>query len=122
MDNNINNLMVVIPIGKQNAIHQIDLAEKIGIKPALVKKYVQVARRNGLNVCSGQKGYWLAESDDDLKEFETMLRKQALSRLKTTKPIRDSLKEYKGQMSLADTLECVSEGVRRDEQTEQIRI
>lgn len=100
-------LKAVIPIGKKNAIHLKELSEALGVKESVAKKYVQEARRKGSIICSGQVGYWIPESDTEIKSFASEQRKQALSRLKTTKPMRDSLKEYKGQISLSD----VSEGV-----------
>lgn len=102
MNDIINILNAVIPVGKDNAIHLNVLADKIGVTPATVKKYVQGARRKGLDICSGKDGYWFAENDADRKDFETLLRRQALSRLKTTKPMRDKLKEYKGQITFAN--------------------
>ena len=115
MEDIIKCLMVTIPTSKENAIHQKALAEKLGVNASTLKKYIQLARRNGINICSGNEGYWLAENEADIKAFENMLRKQALTRLKTTKPIRDSLKEYKGQMSLTDTFTSISEEVDTDE-------
>lgn len=103
MDNIVETLKVVIPIGKCNAIHQRELADKLGIKSTKTKKCVQIARRKGLKICSGQAGYWIAENDEELKAYSKSTSKGAITRLKTTKPIRDALKEYKGQMSLADT-------------------
>ena len=112
MSDYIDKLRNYIPIGKDNAIHLNELAEKLGVKPSYVKKKIQEARREGKgsDIVSGSAGYWIAESEEERKAFETMLRRQALSRLKTTKPIRDSLKEYKGQISLTDALEEGTEG------------
>ena len=104
MDNIIELLKANISIGKENAIHQIDLAEKIGVKSEVAKRYVQYARKKGLFICSGKAGYWFAENDADLKAYENMARRQAITRLKTTKVIRHRLREYKGQMSITDTL------------------
>lgn len=105
----LESLMLNIPKGKHNAIHQKELSEKLGVKPAKVKRMVQEARQRGLlDILSGKEGYWIADNDQERKAFETMLRKQAITRLKTTKPIRDNLKSYKGQISLSDTLETDS--------------
>ena len=108
-DNTIDMLRAVIPKGKDNAKHQKELADIMGVSTYIFKKYVQNARRKGMNICSGNEGYWITENEAELKAFNNMLKKQALTRLKTTKPIRDSLKEYKGQLTLADTLTDISE-------------
>lgn len=110
-DDNIDMLKAVIPTGKDNAKHQKELADIMGVSTYTFKKYVQNARRKGVNICSGNDGYWITENEAELKAFNNMLKKQALTRLKTTKPIRDSLKEYKGQLTFKDTFTSVSEEV-----------
>ena len=116
MEEYIDKLRDHIPIGKDKAIHLNELAERLGVTPSYAKKKIQEARREGKgsDIVSGSAGYWIAESEEERKAFENMLRKQAITRLKTTKPIRDSLKDYKGQMSLTDTLKEGSEGGGKD--------
>ncbi len=86
-----------IPIGKENAIHQKELSEKLGVKPAMVKRMVQDARRVGVGICSGTEGYWFAKDDIEKQAFIRLLRKQAVARLTTVKPINDTLNTIKGQ-------------------------
>lgn len=120
MDNIIELLKAVIPRGKENAIHLLPLSEKLGVSDHTAKKYVQAARRNGLMICSGQDGYWITDNSDEIRAFETTLHKQAISRLRTTKPMRDTLKEYKGQISLDDFSKGASEGVRENGKEQRI--
>lgn len=101
----------VIPIGKENAIHQEELASLLGVSPATVKKMVREARQRGVEILSGTQGYWLAKDDNERREFVSLLSKQAFTRLKTTKPIKSSLQEINGQISLSDALNGVSEEV-----------
>lgn len=110
MSDLIEKLLAVIPKGKENAIHLNALSDALGVKESTAKKYVQEARRNGLMICSGQEGYWITDNSDEIRVFETTLHKQAISRLRTTKPMRDTLKEYKGQMNIDDTFTHLKEG------------
>lgn len=109
-------LLRVIPIGKENAIHQEELAALLGVTPAAVKKMVREARQKDLEILSGRQGYWFAKDDNERREFVSLLSKQAFTRLKTTKPIKSSLQEVNGQISLSDALKEVSEEETNNEQ------
>ncbi len=89
-----------IPTGKENAIHLDDLAQKLNDTSSRTKKQIQSARREGEWICSNQRGYWYTESEEEIKAYYYMLRKQALSRLETINPVRRTLNEVKGQISL----------------------
>ena len=105
----MNDLKNVIHIGKQNAIHQKELANRLGVTPATAKYMVRKARQNGLQILSGVNGYWIAENDIEKREFIALMRKQAFSRLKSTKSINSTLNDSNGQMSLSDALTAISE-------------
>lgn len=109
-------LLEAIPTGRENAIHQKVLAAKLGLKPERVKKLIQNARHDGHSICSGSEGYWIAKNEDEMQRFLSSMKNQAIKRFETTKAMRESLKEYKGQISLSDTLTGVSEEVDGDEQ------
>ena len=111
-----------IPRGKEKAIHVNDLALILGETPAHTKVLVQSARREGEYICSGNEGYWYAESEDEMKKYCRVLVKQAISRLLTVKPIRHALEEMKGQISLSDILNDISVngGDNRGKQKEKI--
>ena len=102
--NYIDLLRQSIPQGKENAKHLDELAEIINDTPSRTKKLIQSARREGECICSGQRGYWYSESEDEMKVYCYMLVKQAISRLLTVKPIRRTLKEIKGQINLSDII------------------
>lgn len=89
-----------IQIGKANAIHQIELAESLGIEPSHVKSLVRKAREDGEQIISGSQGYWMAESDDEAKQFIDKFEKNGVRRIKTVKSMKDSLKIPKGQKTL----------------------
>lgn len=101
----------VIPIGKENAIHQKELANILGVSPATAKEMVSKARKNGLEILSGRRGYYFPKDNRERQEFISMLSKQAITRLNTTKPIKISLETVKGQISLAEASESESKEV-----------
>ena len=90
-----------IPVGKDNAIHLNKLARKWGVSMTAAKKIIRDARMvHGIVICSSRRGYWIAINDDEAKEYVRNAKFQAFSRLKTTRTIKSSLNECKGQMSL----------------------
>ena len=99
----------VIPIGKENAIHQKELASLLGVTPATAKIMVREARNQGMEIMSGSQGYWRPKDDNERREFTNLLSKQAFTRLKTVKPIKSTLQEINGQISLSDVISGVAE-------------
>ena len=95
----INDLMRVVPVGKNNAIHQQELARLLGCAPVTVKNMIRAARKAGVPILSNINGYWIAENDKDKKEFAAVMRKQAVTRLKSMKAITSTIEELNGQMS-----------------------
>lgn len=89
-----------IPKGENNAIHMTALAEKMGVTSATIKKLVQMARREGAEICSGNNGYWMAEDDQDKRKFITGMYKSSLSRFTTCQKIKRSLQEIPGQFDI----------------------
>ena len=108
-DNNIEMLMSVIPIGKENAIHQVELAERIGTTPDIAKVMVREARQRGMRILSSNRGYWIPENDEEVKQFVWQMLKQAYTRIKSVGCMRSVLNEVSGQMSLSDVLKELSE-------------
>jgi Mn-dependent DtxR family transcriptional regulator len=108
----INILKSVIPIGKSNAIHQKELANRLFVTPAEAKLMVRKARQQGLQILSGTDGYWFAADEEEKRHFVRTMQKQALSRLKTAKPIKNTISHLHGQISLSD---CVTEAGEVDE-------
>ena len=106
-----------IPVGVENAVHQNELAEMLNTTPAYAKNIVRKARQEGLQILSGVEGYWFPANELEKKEFVRLMQKQAISRLKTAKPIRSTLTQTQGQMSLSDALIGASEeGVTNEQE------
>ena len=102
------NITDYIATGKENAIHLCKLSETIGVTPEKCKDMIRKARRSGAQIVSSGRGYWLAESEEEMQAYYDMMRKQALSRLLTIKPIMSTLNQINGQLSLSDVFEGVS--------------
>lgn len=107
---NYDKLISVIPTGKDNAIHQEELAEIMGVKPAAAKHMVMMARREGIEIISGREGYWFTDNDKERMEFLNTMRRQAYSRLISSKPTKIVLNETKGQISLTEDNISYSKG------------
>ena len=106
---NFERLKSAIPVGKNNAIHQQELAKRLRITPADVKQLVRTARQQGLQILSGVQGYWFAENESEKKEFVNIMHKQAFSRLRTATPIKNTISDNDGQISISELLESLSD-------------
>lgn len=91
-----------IPYGRQNAVHLPELARRWNISTDTVKKWVKKGRTAGLPIMSDQAGYWLSDDEAEKERFVKSMWRQAISRIKTSKPTRQSLKENKDQIKLDD--------------------
>ena len=109
MDNTSSNMrkywIHVLPFGEENAIHQKELAKRLNIKPDKLKAEIRAARIRGVEICSTQAGYFLPKDDLERRRFVTMQEKQAITRFKTCKAIRDALRSSKGQITIDDMQE-----------------
>lgn len=106
---NLERFVNLIPIGKENAIHQVHLAKLLGVSPEGAKQMVRVARQNGYEILSGSCGYYRAQNDEERLQFVKLFSKQAYTRLNTTRLIRHTLSQINGQISLSDALNSVPE-------------
>ena len=107
----MNYLESILPVGRKNAIHQKDLAAKLGVSPDAAKYMVRMARQSGVQILSGIDGYWIAETEQEKLLYIRMMRKSAFSRLKNANRIKSTLNDIDGQISLLDAENGASEGV-----------
>ena len=94
-----------IPIGKENAMYQSEIATMLDIKPSMVKALVRQARQEGIVISSGSNGYWIADSGEDERAFLNRSKKNAFTRLKTVKAMEEASKIPKGQRTLKEEVE-----------------
>lgn len=98
----IENLISVLPTGKENAIHQKDLAHIIGVTQSRVKETIKEAREQGIEILSGNSGYYKPKNNEERKRYVEMQHKQAISRFVTSKAVKDKLQNVDGQIMLPD--------------------
>lgn len=110
MDKYIESLKDIIPRGKENAIHQKELSKRLHLKDSATKLVIHKAREQGLEIISGNCGYWFAENDEEKQAFVNMMRRQAISRFKSVKAIKSTLETMQGQISVTEAFVDVSEG------------
>ena len=60
----IDYILAFIPIGKENAISQRNLALASGLSKRRVKRCIEEARQRGNPICSGDCGYWIGNRSD----------------------------------------------------------
>lgn len=75
-----------IGTGKVNARSQKAIAEDMGVTPATVKHDVTEARKAGVLIASSSRGYYYAETVEEMQEFVNLLQAQAKTRNDTAKP------------------------------------
>ena len=63
------NITDFIPIGKENATSMTDLAHIANVPERSLRAEILRARINGELICSCDRGYFLPESVDDIKEY-----------------------------------------------------
>lgn len=72
--------------GKANARRQKDIAEDMGVTAETVKHDVTEARKAGILIASCSRGYYYAETVEEMREFVNLLQAQAKTRNDTAKP------------------------------------
>lgn len=77
--------------GKSNAKSQKALAADMGVTTQTVKHVITEARRAGVLIASNTKGYYYAETVEEMREFANMLRAQGKTRFDTAKPFLEAI-------------------------------
>ena len=92
----IPNVTDLLGIGKENAILQRDICEKLRCTPAEFKAAVQRFRRTNTDrskfICSDGNGYYIAKNRAEIERFVSSISKQAVSRFETIKEAKRMLK------------------------------
>lgn len=87
-------LLSAIPKGEKNAILSRDLQRVWGMNnKRSVSAQVEKFRKAGVLICSGERGYYIPETTEELEKFYLNYRKMAVSLLTVLKPCRKELKK-----------------------------
>lgn len=90
-----------IPIGKDCAIHQAELAENLGTDTNTLKRIINKLRMEHADILSGQVGYWRSDNPEEQAAFCRMQQRQALSRFMSIKLTNAAIRDYTaGQIDL----------------------
>ena len=84
-----------IPVGHHNAISRDALAARSGLCDRHVRELLETARDLGVLICNDQdgKGYYIAETPEEIERQYKRDKARALSVLKRLKASRAALKE-----------------------------
>ena len=67
----------LIPRGRRNAVTSAELAAVSGITTRRVTILIRRARLRGVPICSNGSGFWIAETDEDLRRCAARLHLRA---------------------------------------------
>lgn len=87
-----NNRLNDIPTGYENGISNKDLQKKWKTNKRGVSAEVEKLRNKGVIIGSGNSGYFLPETDEELERFYLTMRKKAVSLLSALSQTRKELK------------------------------
>lgn len=88
------------PKGRENALHQKELAEIHDIKPQEVKELAIKGRIIGVPVLSDSCGYWVSDKKEEIQKFVHSHEKYGRTCFKSVKALKETLKVIEGQESL----------------------
>ena len=67
---------------------QARTAKEIGLNPRHIRSLVNRLRKQGYQICSGDKGYWLAETDEEVERTCRILQSKALDLMKASNAMK----------------------------------
>lgn len=86
-------LMNLLPVGRENAQTRYDLRSKLSLSDRKTRELISEARADGAFICSVDKGYFVADKDEDIERYCRSEFARAMSILKGIKHMRRYLKD-----------------------------
>lgn len=77
----LNRLIDRLGIGEENA----KTAGEIGMDPRRIRLEVNRLRKQGHQICSGDRGYWIAKDSQEVERTTNILKSRAFDLLKTAR-------------------------------------
>lgn len=99
-ENTLKMVLHAIPTGKENAIHLEELSQRLDMHPQAIKECIKELRRQYGAVFSGSNGYWTSDSQEECENFIRMMKRQAISRLKSIRLMEQNVRKSKAQLCL----------------------
>jgi biotin operon repressor len=56
----------VLGVGIENAIRQRDITDRTGFNSRTIRVLVNMLRKDGYPICSGNNGYWIAKDEREI--------------------------------------------------------
>lgn len=85
------------PKGRENALHQKELAEILDISPQEVKELAIKGREIGVPILSDSCGYWFSDNKEEIQKFVNSHEKYGRTCFKSVKALKETLKVMQGQ-------------------------
>jgi len=85
-----------LPEGHENAVSMKTLADSFDMKPAELRSYVLSARLDNVLVLSGQNGFFLPETEEEIEEYETKRRRYLRTAEKALAPFSREVTRIRG--------------------------
>lgn len=103
---NTDHILQLIPTGKNQAIQGPDLVTASGLPDErTLRAAIAKLRADGEIICSGSRGYYRPESDDEITEYVQMMERHAKSCFLAIRSARAKLREIDGkQLTIDDAL------------------
>ena len=95
-------LLLLLPEGRSNAIPMQMLAERFGVDPRSLRAAIARAREAGEIIAGDSAGYYRPASKEELRRYYHTAKRRALSGLRALKAARRLLQEMEGQRRLGD--------------------
>ncbi len=108
-----NKLLSILPWGKENAVHQYELADSLGVSADVLKGIIKRARRDEQPILSGNSGYWLSDNPEEIREFAHSLKGESFSMMKTA----EGLEKAAEREEEAQAIERIRNKHAREENT-----
>lgn len=77
--------------GEENGLSLSTVKQLTGLTDREARRTIESMRRNGALICSSTKGYYFADTTDELRNYVQTVQKRTDSELATLKPFVDRL-------------------------------
>jgi biotin operon repressor len=89
-----------IATGEGNAIHKTALAKSLGINERIVREVIVEMRHAGTPIIGSQKGYYLAESVEDIQKAREYLKSYVINLCRDMADYKRLLNQINGQFKM----------------------
>lgn len=87
----------LLSYGQENAVPLRQLVAWTGRNGRMVRRMIETERREGIPICSGETGYYLASNPSELRRFQASMIRRALEIVRTVRALDGTLQEMGGQ-------------------------